>query len=373
MAFTGRGTFSSPTTAHEDVSDYVSANSILITPFLDYIGDSPYAATNVKHEWLTDPEEAVTDLAAEAMDNSETVITMTDGTKFRAGDVLRHDDELYIVSSVSTNDLTIIRGYCSSTAATHDTATPVVKLGFVPIEGDDADAARHNTRVRVYNYTQPIRSRTINVSFAQQCTSTIGITGEYEHQKEQAVRECLASLERFAIHGRWMAATPQGSGTVTRTMQGLRKFISTNAVSASSAALTETLLNTKWATAWDNGMRSADFILCGSYQKMVISAFKRSEVMYAPGDETQKIRTLYYHNDFTPNPCRVILDPWMDSDELIIGDSSRVEVIPLQGASFQHFPLAVSGDYVKGFVQGEYTVEVKNEEAFALIYSLATS
>jgi hypothetical protein len=373
MAYAGRATYSSPTTAHEDVADLVSANSILITPLLDFIGDAPYPAENVKHEWLTDPEEAVSDLCAEPMDNSETTMTMTDGTKFRIGDILRHDDELYYVSGVSTNDLTITRGYGSSTAATHDTATSVVKLGYVPLEGEDADAARNNTRTRVYNYTQPIRSRTIDVSFAQQCTSTIGVTAEYEHQKEQAVRECLASLERFAIHGRMAASTPQGSASVRRTMQGLRKFISTNAVSGSSAALTETLLNSKWATAWDNGMRTADFILCGSYQKMVISAFKRSEVMYAPGDETQKIRTLYYHNDFTPNPCRVILDPWMDADEIIIGDSSRFRVLPLKGASFQHFPLAVSGDYIKGFVQGEYTVEVLNEEAFALIYSLATS
>ena len=54
-------------------------------------------------------------------------------------------------------------------------------------------------------------------------------------------------------------------------------------------------------------------------------------------------------------------------------DSSRVQVMPLQGRSFHYKPLASSGDSDTGIVLGEYTLEMKNENAHAILRGLTTT
>tara|TARA_R100001594_G_scaffold58551_2_gene92632 strand:- start:2065 stop:3621 length:1557 start_codon:yes stop_codon:yes gene_type:complete len=58
-------------------------------------------------------------LAAEAIDGSETEIDVDDGDFFRAGDIIRIENEICEVTSISTNTLTVIRGAYGSSAASH--------------------------------------------------------------------------------------------------------------------------------------------------------------------------------------------------------------------------------------------------------------
>ena len=76
-----------------------------------------------------------------------------------------------------------------------------------------------------------------------------------------------------------------------------------------------------------------------------------------------------YESDF--GVCRVVMSRWMPSDSLLLLDSSRVQVMPLQGRSFHYKPLSVDGDSSRGLVVGEYTTEFKNENAHGLVTGLA--
>jgi hypothetical protein len=58
---------------------------------------------------------------------------------------------------------------------------------------------------------------------------------------------------------------------------------------------------------------------------------------------------------------------------VLLLDSARVSVLPLAGRSFHYKPLAVTGDYDAGQIIGEYTVELRNEEAHGCIRGLSTS
>ena len=49
----------------------------------------------------------------------------------------------------------------------------------------------------------------------------------------------------------------------------------------------------------------------------------------------------------------------------------RLEVLPLRGRSFHYKPLAATGDSVNGMVVGEYTLEVRNENAHGVLKGLA--
>ena len=55
---------------------------------------------------------------------------------------------------------------------------------------------------------------------------------------------------------------------------------------------------------------------------------------------------------------------------VLLLDSSRVEVLPLRGRSFFYKPLAATGDRESGQVIGEYTLELRNENAHAVIRGL---
>jgi hypothetical protein len=75
---------------------------------------------------LDDPSSVVvylTDLLAEDLDISETVVTVTNGDYFETGDIIQIDDEQMEITGKSSNDLNVTRGYGGTTPATHDNGT----------------------------------------------------------------------------------------------------------------------------------------------------------------------------------------------------------------------------------------------------------
>jgi len=52
-------------------------------------------------------------------------------------------------------------------------------------------------------------------------------------------------------------------------------------------------------------------------------------------------------------------------------DYNRIKIKPLKGRDFTHQYLGVKGDYVEGQIVGEYTLQVKQEDAHARIKNLA--
>ena len=61
----------------------------------------------------------------EALDATETVVTVTDGSLFAAGDVILVESEIMIITSIATNDLTVVRGAGETTAQEHLTGLNV--------------------------------------------------------------------------------------------------------------------------------------------------------------------------------------------------------------------------------------------------------
>lgn len=68
---------------------------------------------------VDNPEEGDPQLVAEALDGTETAITVDDGSFFEAGDIIRVENEIMEVTSAPSNTINVIRGTHGSTAATH--------------------------------------------------------------------------------------------------------------------------------------------------------------------------------------------------------------------------------------------------------------
>ena len=80
---------------------------------------------------------------------------------------------------------------------------------------------------------------------------------------------------------------------------------------------------------------------------------------YAPSDEHYRNVVNVYESDF--GVCRVLTSRWIPTDTVVMLDSSRVQVMPLKGRSFQYRSLASTGDSTVGMLVGEYTLELRNE------------
>jgi hypothetical protein len=137
------------------------------------------------HSRYADAWETIT-TAAEAMDASETGYDVTSGSGFVLGDLIRFDNEIAYISSVSDNTLTIARGANGSTATTH-------------LTGID---------VKVWRFADEIKNATIEIAnnayhrrFGQSLRSeeTITAAGIVLSPREipQMAKELIKNLQRY--------------------------------------------------------------------------------------------------------------------------------------------------------------------------------
>lgn len=378
MPFTGKATFSAGSTLPElaeDVSDIIGIVSPYETPLLDHLGDPQRSARSTIHEWLEDallPNEDTINDGGLIADTSSTSFTVTHGDRFRVGDQVRAENasEVMFVTGISTNTLTVVRGYGSTTPEAIDDGDTLRILGNAALEGDDAPAARFTNRSRLSNFTQ-IFTAAVEVSGSQLAANTVGVSDELDYQRQERLRELLRDLENCVINGVAAGSDPQGSSTTRRTMKGILPFLSTHVTDASAAALDEATLNQALREVWEQSAGSVDTIVCSGFQKRKINSFITSSRGYDANDTRFRDMVSVYESDF--GVCRVVLSRWVPADTVLLLDSSRIDVMPLAGRSFFYKPLASTGDREAGQLIGEYTLELRNEQAHAAIRNLATS
>jgi hypothetical protein len=383
MAFTGKATYTAGSTlpeVAEDVSDLVAIASPHETPLLDVLGDSARPAQSTVHEWLEDALLPNTDAINDATYTdvlADTQFVVENAVRFRVGDQVRVEDstEVMLVTAVNTgtNTLTVVRGYGGTTPVGLADDQVLQILGNAALEGDTADAARFTSRTRKTNYTQ-IFSATVEVSGSELAVRQVGVQDEVDYQKQQRLRELLRDLENCAINGRSAAASPEGSASVRRTMKGIVPFITTNTFVPGSGGfpsdltLTEEQLNAALREIWKSGSGHVDTIVVNGQEKRWINAFIGTNRRYGDNTKTYTNLVSQYESDF--GVCRVVMSRWVPTGSVLLLDSSRIDVMPLSGRSFQYKPLGVTGDRESGQVIGEYTLELRNENAHGVISGL---
>ena len=389
MAFTGKATFSAGASLPEiaeDVSDIIGLVSPFETPLLDHLGDPHRAATATVHQWLEDtllPNSDAIDDSTHADPTGETQFMVENGDRFQNGDLIQVEgsQEVMLVDAVSTNQLTVTRGYGGTTAEALADNLIINILGNAALEGDDRPATRFTNRTRKTNYTQ-IFTASVEVSGSQLATRQIALADELDYQKQERLRELIRDLENCVINGVSSDSSPEGSATVRRSLKGMIPTIATNAFvngaggfpsgsGAGSDELTEEQINVALRTIWEQSSGSIDTIVVNGFQKRQINSFITSSRQYSPNDENFRDLVSVYESDF--GVCRVVMSRWVPADTVLLVDSTRVDVLPLTGRSFHFKRIAPIGDAEVGQVIGEYTLEMRNENAHGLIRGLATT
>src|SRR4029078_12907824 len=90
-----------------------------------------------------------------------------------------------------------------------------------------------------------------------------------------------------------------------------------------------------------------------------------SQRQYTPMSDTFRDSVQVYESDF--GVCKIVMSRWVPSGTVFLLATRRIEVMPLNGRSFHYKPLATAGDRESGQLIGEYTLELRNENAHGVI------
>lgn len=251
------------------------------------------------------------------------------------------------------------------------------------IEGDDSQTADALTATsRLTNYTQILKKKIVVSGTQEKGMDHAGVKSEMAYQEAKKMKEIKLDLE-FAMLDNGSAlgnAKVAGNASTAREMASLATYLTSNvSVGATGAAatgdgtngltagtdrdLTEALLTTVLASAWDNG-GDPSLLAVSSTNKGVVSDFTGGSTRYIDTDTKQLVHSIdVYVGDFHTLkvvPCRQLV-----GDNVYAIDPEYLAVADLR--PLNSYDLAKTGDNFKREMVWETTLEVCNEAAHCLI------
>jgi len=299
-------------------------------------------------------------------------------------------DVIYNISPTDTPFMSSV-GKTKATAVYHEWQTDALAAAVAnnaAVEGADATSLTVTPTARVGNRTQ-ISTKTVQIAGTQESVDKAGRKSEKAYQLAKASSELKRDMEKTLLSNNVAAA---GNSSTARTLGGLQAWLGTNAVlgasgtagsggttarvSGTDATFTEAMLKSAVKQAFVQG-GNPSVLMVTPTQKQVVSGFAgiAQQRYEAPSNAPTTIvgAADVYLSDF--GTLSVVPNRFMTADS---GDGGEVAFVldPEYAAvaylrPFQTNELAKTGDSEKTQLLVEYTLEVKNEKAHAIIADLA--
>ncbi len=213
-------------------------NAAPLTVLLKQIKGKSKIAINPEFKHLEDELAPRWDTVNDASDmtSGDTTMTVDNGTYFSVNDVILvpRTGEQLLVTAISTNDLTVTRGWGTTTAVAILDDDPVTILANASEEGSDAPTPKTTKPTTVTNYTQIIRTP-FSVTGTEDASELYG-GRDMTYLSKKAGIEHKKDIERAFLFGEKKEDT--SGSTPRRFTGGLDQWITTNRTDA-SGALTE--------------------------------------------------------------------------------------------------------------------------------------
>jgi hypothetical protein len=297
-------------------------------------------------------------------------------------------DVIYNISPTDTPFMSSV-GKTKATAVYHEWQTDSLAdatTANAVVEGADASSATLAPTTRVGNRTQ-ISQKTIQIAGTLESIDKAGRKSEKAYQLSKASSELKRDMEKILLSNQ---AAVTGDASTARKLGSLQAWLETNyvgagtagadgttaRVSGTDAAFTETMLKNAVKAAYEQG-GNPSVLMVTPTQKQVVSGFAGiAEQRYqAPSNAPTTIvgAADVYLSDF--GTLSVVPNRFMSADA---DDNGEVAfVLDPEYASIAYLrpfatnELAKTGDSEKTQLLVEYTLEVKNEKAHAIIADLA--
>ncbi len=380
MATGTRYTYTDTGNQRRAISDLVMMMDWTTAPLLRLFGftsatEKKFRLVNwpsTKVEWIEDTMSPTTGATAEALDDSETGVDVATGTGgyFRQGDILLIESEQMLVTSVSTDTLTVTRGYGGTTAAAHATnPTAITIVGRAMPEGSDYVTGHTTSTTQPYNYTQ-ILSEAVKVTRTEMKMSKYGVDDSMDYHIAKKFNNggtagSLAQmLQRTFYYGKRVQRTSSAYGS----MGGFESFVTTNVTNKASAAVTRADIHTIIRQIRDAG-GECDKLVTGSWgvekiNGMFEGLIRTTRDEKRGGSEITMIKTPH-------GEVEVVYDWMCPSDRMYFVNSKKLGWLPFD--DFNATEIRPEGDYFITDVVGEYTFILANEESHGYIYGISTT
>jgi len=243
-----------------------------------------------RFEWVEDNEVSLWGQSSQTVDYSSaaTNILVADGTLFGVGDIVAVPKaqsssaapEVFLVTAISTNTLTITRGVGSSGA---DTISATGSLRIL------ASAFKEDDNIGQQRYT----AKTVQISYAQifktpvKVTHTAASTKQYGapqgERKYQLVKSLIRHRSEIEAAGLWSRASESLNSPSSRwTTMGWLSRIATNKTDASTTA-TITTWNTFSETCFRYGEKQK-LLLCAPKVISALNFYSQNKLLTRVGD-----------------------------------------------------------------------------------------
>lgn len=307
-------------------------------------------------------------LAASAASGGTTLTASSgQGSRVHIGDLLyptaSGSTEVLQVTNVSTDTITVTRGYNSTTAAALAAAD---QLAIIRAEQEASDIGADrsvNPTVRT-NTSQIFDTFDLQVSGSQLARrmATTELQDWVAHQLANRGIEMKINLIRAALYGEKSASA--GSDTVYRTMGGLRNFIRdySGVNSSSSESFSITVLDRDNKTVVDRGVYP-DFLTIGTGLVGGIAGIEASNRRLLESDT----KVGYVVQEVLlkqGNTVRVVVDSRVKAGDGFMGPRDRFRLRPLNGRGMFVIAATDFTDAKKRRILGEWTAEVRNPESW---------
>jgi hypothetical protein len=356
----------------EDVAAAVAALSPKETALLDFLGDSSFFATSTKHEYWQDflaPNRIVASTAVNSATAATGIQINGFGLALTVGTLLESVDNGEVVQVTSipgANSVLVSRNYAGGVGSLVAGAEFLVRAP-IGLEGEDHNGSSvRRLGTRLANTVGLFRAE-VAMSGTDMALDLYGNDGMASTQAK-ALIQTLWGIEQEVLRGSWNSTNSLGTTAATRTMQGLRGFITTinSTVTASSfAANAHLYLGDAFSNIFDQGGSPNETwaIIAGRNRYRAISDMNDTKVQDSNDREVFKRVIRTYTGPF--GSAEVILGRALGNDEALIIPRERVRVVPLQGRSLSIERMAKTGDNEKALITGEYTIEVHHQNAMA--------
>jgi hypothetical protein len=293
-------------------------------------------------------------------------------------------DVIYDISPTETPIMSTL-ARTKATAVFHEWQTDSLASATsanAAVEGADGVSATISPTTRLGNYTQIVQ-KVVQTSGTLEAVNKAGRRSERAYQLAKASSELKRDMETIITANQGRDA---GSSSSARKLGAILSWLKTNTSKGTSGTdpttigvstrsdgatrtFTEQLLKDEVAAAFDSG-GNPSMLVVGSGLKQKVSSFAgiAAQRYMAPGDQPTTIigAADVYMSDF--GTLSVVPDRFMRTRDALLIDPEYMALSYLR--PFQTNDLAKTGDSEKTQLLCEFTLEMRNEAASAIVADL---
>lgn len=298
------------------------------------MGENRIAYEGYKMGWLDARIDATSSATTAAALAAATTIAVVDGSKFRAGMIVssENSDESILVTAVSSNNLTVTRGFGTTTAA------DIADGDVITIDSVGREENSTSANDGIYqptpqeNYFQTMDTA-IEMSRRALATMQYGGTNDIAFQVSIRISQLTTQMDRMLVRGRKATATV-GGNSVTYS-GGIRYWTDQSGaikVDNSAAALTLDQINDLNAEiVARGGMANTIAVGLAKARKLssLVSANYSSQRLADWSADAGSVLTLPSDLPLVGNVNRIVVDTNLNDDELVIFDSGMIKIVPM--------------------------------------------